>query len=87
VDTYFGSEKELGQYLNAADPGNSQDPPLAGRGTMKVPCFDPREYWLRKVDRRLLQVATEYTALVGTFDQRMEVYVCPTILIFALYDC
>lgn len=80
VDTYFGSEPGLKTYfvppVPGQDEGNSSDPPLGGRNSMKFsPHFDPREYFLRKLECRLSQVATEYGALVETFCQRMENYV------------
>jgi hypothetical protein len=82
VDTYFGSEPRLSTYLDPSAPGDSpgdgSDPPLGGAGSMKYkPYFDPREYFLRKLDRRIDQVAKEYSALVETFNQRMETYVSP----------
>lgn len=85
VDTYFGSEKNLQNYLNRTqpgDPGDGWDPPLGGRWSLKVPMFDPREYFLRKVDRRIEQVTTEYIALVETFNKRMEEYVSHPIHMF-----
>jgi hypothetical protein len=78
VDTYFGSEKNLETYLATplhGNPGDGSDPPLGGRGSMQKPIFDPREYFLLKIDRRIEQVATEYRALVETFNKRMEEYV------------
>jgi hypothetical protein len=78
VDTYFGSEKKLETYLNTprdGSPGDGSDPPLGGQGSMEIPVFDPREYFLMKIDRRIEQVATEYRALVETFNKRMEEYV------------
>jgi hypothetical protein len=80
VDTYFGSEPELTTYLDpptpADSPGDGNDPPLGGGGSMKyTPYFDPREYFLRKLDRRFDQVAKEHSALIETFNQRMESYV------------
>jgi hypothetical protein len=78
VDTYFGSERNHRTYLKPhsnVKPGDGFDPALGGRGTMERPLFDPREYYLLKVDRRIEQVATEYSALVETFNTRMEEYV------------
>jgi hypothetical protein len=37
--------------------------------------FDPREWFLQKINRRVEQVTTEYRALVETFNKRMEGYV------------
>lgn len=75
VDTYFGSEENHRTYFTDCNEGDGLDPPLGGRGSMVTPRFDPREYFLLKVDRRIEQVATEYSALVETFDKRMEAYV------------
>jgi hypothetical protein len=78
VDTYFGSEKKLATYLDTPTGGklgDGSDPPLGGQGSMEVPMFNPREYFLMKIDRRIEQVATEYRALVETFNKRMEEYV------------
>ena len=75
VETYFGSEKNLHHYLENCTLGEGRDPPLGGKIRMEDPCYDPREYWVRKVDRRVFQVTREYTALIDTFDERMEAYV------------
>lgn len=75
VDTYFGSEEGLHEYLEGCVLGEGFDPPLGGKGRMDEACYDPRQYWLMKVDRRILQVTREYTALIDTFDERMEDYV------------
>jgi hypothetical protein len=39
VDTYFGSERTLENYLST---GDGLDPPLGGRELMEMPMFDPR---------------------------------------------
>jgi hypothetical protein len=78
VDTYFGSEEKLADYLETprgGQYGDGSDPPLAGQGSMEIPMFDPREYFLLKIDRRMEQVTTEYRALVEIFNKRMEEYV------------
>ncbi|KAF2656663.1 hypothetical protein K491DRAFT_596635, partial [Lophiostoma macrostomum CBS 122681] len=74
VETYFGSEGRISTYFEDCDPGDGFDPPLGGIGRMNIPRYDPREYWLMKVERRVLQVTKEYAALVDTFDARMENY-------------
>ncbi|ORY13750.1 hypothetical protein BCR34DRAFT_648073, partial [Clohesyomyces aquaticus] len=74
VDTYFGSEHKLHEYLSNCKPGEGFDPPLGGVGMMDNPYFDPREYFLVKLVRRLQQVVRESTSLVDTFDERMEDY-------------
>lgn len=78
VDTYFGSEANFQAYLdtpNLGKYGDGSDPPLAGQGSLALTLFDPREYFLEKIDRRIAQVATEYGALIETFNKRMETYV------------
>lgn len=77
VDTWFGSEANHLTYLTDCQPGNGYDPPLGGGGSLENPCFDPREYFLLKLARRLEQAATEYSALIETFNKRLEQYVCP----------
>lgn len=42
---------------------------------MDFPCYDPREYFLIKVERRTLQVVKEFSVLVDTFEERMDDYV------------
>ena len=73
VDTYFGSEEGLHDYLEA--DGKGFDPPLGGVGKMDKPCYDPRHYFLMKVDRRVLQVRKESKVLFDAFDERMRNYV------------
>lgn len=76
VDVYFGSETNHRTYLESGGPGDGSDPPLGGGGSMKYrPYFDPREYYLLKLDRRIDQVVKEYSALIETFNSRMEHYV------------
>ncbi|CAO2650561.1 Nn.00g018530.m01.CDS01 [Neocucurbitaria sp. VM-36] len=82
VDTYFGSEEGHKTYFTDCNEGDGLDPPLGGSGDMTEPRFDPREYFLLKVDRRIKQVATEYSALVETFDKRMEEYARKTRRVF-----
>jgi len=42
---------------------------------MISPRFDPREYFLLKLKFRTEQAVTEYSALVETFNKRMDEYV------------
>ncbi|KAF2472112.1 uncharacterized protein BDR25DRAFT_221124, partial [Lindgomyces ingoldianus] len=74
VDTYFGSEEKLHEYFSNCNPGEGFDPPLGGVGKMDTPCYDPREYYLKKLERRVRQVTRESTSLVDTFDERIEDY-------------
>lgn len=70
VDTWYGSEESYKTYVR-----DELDPPLAGGRRLKYPCYDPREYFLLKLERRLEQAVNEYHALIGTFHKRMKEYV------------
>lgn len=80
VDTYFGSEENRHEYLSSTNEGQGLDPPLGGTGSLEPPQFDPREYFLRKLDCRIGQAVTEYSSLVETFNARMENYVGHSII-------
>lgn len=78
ADTFFGSELDYDKYLNpAVDPGTNLelrlDPPTLKHNLGLSP--DPREYWLMQLEVRFGQIVLEYTALIGTFSKRMEIYV------------
>ena len=75
VETYFGSEEFIPTYFNHQDPDSHMDPPLGNIIRMNEPRFDPRAYWLWKVERRILQATKEFAALINTFDARMQDYV------------
>lgn len=78
VETFFGSEVHYEKYLKpevdlVTDLTLRLDPPtLTNDPNLSL---DPREYWLRQLEVRLSQVVHEYTALIGTFSKRMEIYV------------
>ncbi|KAF2034891.1 hypothetical protein EK21DRAFT_44116, partial [Setomelanomma holmii] len=75
VDTYFGSEKNRKTYFKNKPEGDGADPPLGGDELYaRNPQYDPREYFLRQLQIRTLQAATEYGSLVETFSDRMEAY-------------
>ena len=87
VETYFGSETNIPTYFEDQDPDNHVDPPLGNVGRMDVPRFDPREYFLLKLERRILQATKEYAALINTFDARMQDYVSELVIIGASSNC
>jgi hypothetical protein len=75
VDTYFGSEEKHKTYFTGCQEGDGFDPPVGGRFRMTTPRFDPREYFLLKLRFRTEQAVTEYSALIETFNSRMDEYV------------
>lgn len=74
VETYFGSEPDRETYLKPRTGVQTRDPPTK-QFSYPTPYWDPREYWLKQIDVRLVQVCYEYSALIGTLTRRMEAYV------------
>jgi len=72
VDTFFGSEKSVVDYLGS-------DPPLdpSGGGTIFVnePIWSPREYFLKILSARLEQVSQEWSDLGAAIDAQLVDYV------------
>jgi len=75
VDTYFGSEEKHKTYFAGCQEGDGFDPACGGRYSVTALGFDPREYFLVKLWFRTEQVVTEYSALIETFNMRMDEYV------------
>lgn len=75
VDTYFGSEPEYRTYL---DGQYGSDPATGGFLWLKFPRWNPREYFLVVLSRRMMQATREWRALIDAFEERMEEYVSST---------
>ncbi len=73
VDTYFGAENDWQSYPERADFG--YDGPTGGWAWQKYPYWNPREYYLTVLARRMLQATAEWQALVDTFEERLITYV------------
>ncbi|OCK86435.1 hypothetical protein K432DRAFT_284700 [Lepidopterella palustris CBS 459.81] len=71
VDTYFGSEPEYRTYL---DGQYGSDPATGGFLWLKFPRWNPREYFLVVLSRRMMQATREWRALIDAFEERMEEY-------------
>jgi len=82
VETYYGSEEKEWTYLTAKDP---LDPPTGGAKWLKLPHWNPREYYLRIVSQRIDQATQEWKALIEAFDERMTAYVRNIILLEATF--
>jgi hypothetical protein len=64
VDTYFGAEESWEEYPS----GNyGYDGPSGGWIWQKYPYWNPREYFLAVLMRRISQATTEWGVLIGTF--------------------
>ncbi len=74
VDKYFGSEKTIQSYLD-----QQIDAPIGGAGRdTALPVWNPREYFLIVLSRRLRQVTWEWSSLVAALDERLESHVSRT---------
>ncbi|KAF7676901.1 hypothetical protein GT037_005113 [Alternaria burnsii] len=74
LHTYFGSEEKHKIYFTGCQEGDGFDPSVGGKFRMTTPRFDPREYFLLKLRFRTEQAVTEYSALIETFNSRMDEY-------------
>jgi hypothetical protein len=83
-DCYFGSEKMKSTYLSTVD-SEGLDPASGGARTLKYPFWNPREYFLKVLARRMGQATREYRNLILAFDCRMRTYVRFDVLVF--YIC
>ena len=72
VDTYFGSEPENRTYL---DGRYGSDPATGGSRWLKFPIWNPREYFLFVLARRITQATREWSALIDAFEERMVAHV------------
>jgi hypothetical protein len=77
VDTYFGAEPNWQSYPKITSSGH--DGPTGGWIFQKHPFWNPREYFLVVLKRRMMQVTAEWTVLIDTYEQRLNQYVrnCP----------
>ncbi|KAF2234442.1 hypothetical protein EV356DRAFT_466610 [Viridothelium virens] len=78
VDTYFGSEPGHRTYHEGSedDSGMSYgvDAPSGGSRELRFPTWNPREYFLMVLARRMMQATREWTNLVHVFEERLIHY-------------
>jgi hypothetical protein len=72
VDTYYGSEPDRRAYLEDVHP---VEPASGGGASLDFPLWNPREYYLVVLSRRVSQATREWGALIETFEERMITYV------------
>lgn len=70
VDTYFGSEEPITFYLE-----NDLDAPTGGGRHMKEPVWNPREYFLMVLSRRMAQVVMEWSNVTSYLEQQLGPHV------------
>ncbi|EKG16112.1 hypothetical protein MPH_06678 [Macrophomina phaseolina MS6] len=74
VDTYFDNTQHWEQYL-----ATNMDPSTGAGHSFQFPMWNPREYFLSTLERRVTQATREWTTLVNIFDSRMTTYVRPLL--------
>ncbi|KAL9079867.1 MAG: hypothetical protein Q9157_001269 [Trypethelium eluteriae] len=78
VDTYFGTEPDHRTYHDGFedDLGMSYgvDAPSGGSRELRFPTWNPREYFLMVLARRMMQATREWTNLVHVFEERLIHY-------------
>ena len=70
TDTYFGSEESIQFYHD-----NQLDALSGGEKSLKYPIWNPREYFLSILARRLKQVTKEWGSIVELIESRLRVHV------------
>jgi hypothetical protein len=72
VDTYYGCEPGRRAYLEDEHP---VEPASGGSASLDFPIWNPREYFLLVLSRRISQTTREWGALIEAFEERMINYV------------
>lgn len=70
VDVYFQSEESVADYKN-----RGEDAPTGGARPVKLPYWDPREYFLTALSRRIQQATTEWKNIIAELERDLKVYV------------
>lgn len=74
VDGYFEPEFRYTEYFEGSSPHD----PCTGYRALHHPYWNPREFFLAVLSRRLRQATREWRALIHTFEERMNRYVNAT---------
>jgi hypothetical protein len=81
IDTYFGKEEDWSKYPDSSPGGKAAtDGPSGGTILQGLPAWNPRQYFLWVLSRRMIQATTEWSALIATFAERLDIYVSSAIL-------
>lgn len=76
AETYFGSEEPVNYYYE-----NHLDAPSGGEISSQLPVWNPREYFLSILSRRLKQVTKEWSNVVEAVEQCLKGYVSLSCLV------
>ena len=74
VDTYYNNERETMEDFENED-GKDTDARSGRHSFFKSPVWDPRQYYLAVLSRRLMQVTNEWSNLVSVLDVRLTSFV------------
>ena len=81
AETYFGSEESIQYYSD-----NQLDALTGGEKSMLDPVWNPREYFLSILTRRLKQVTKEWSNIVETLQDRLRLHVSAILRNSAIAD-
>lgn len=76
VETYFDSRESCQRYYD-----QGFDAPTGAAQPMEFPVWNPRQYYLLILSRRMGQITKEWANIVNTFDKRLQYYVRMFILV------
>jgi hypothetical protein len=74
VDTFFGGEQTVTEYLRLGDDG-----PSGGQMELDKQTWNPRQYFLRVFSTRLTQVTREWQNITSELEDRLNCHVCASI--------
>lgn len=80
AETFFGSEESIHYYHE-----NQLDALTGGEKSARSPVWNPREYFLSILSRRLKQVTKEWSNVVEALEERLRVYV--RVFLVSVDDC
>ena len=70
AETYFGSEESIQYYYE-----NQLDALTGGEKSLRDPVWNPRDYFLSVLSRRLKQVTKEWSNVVESLEDRLRSHV------------
>lgn len=74
VDLYYGGNRESIDTYHVSP--SSLDAPSGGKRSRQYPYWNPRDYFLEVLQRRIKQVTKEWSNVVTMLEERLESYVC-----------
>ena len=74
-DDYFTDDVRVERDWIGPPPFKGLDAPIGRHRSLQHPIWNPREYFLAAMSRRMTQVTKEWRNLISTFDELMVEYV------------